>query len=186
MNRILQILITLSLIIILLLPILLISMLIKIDSNGPVLHWSERVGMNNKIFLMPKFRTMVLGTPQVATHLLHGPESYLTRIGSILRKYSLDEIPQLFSILKGDMHFVGPRPALYNQDDLIQLRKNYNLDLLKPGVTGWAQINGRDELSIKEKVEYEREYMVRRSFLFNFYIILITFKRLIRRDGVSH
>lgn len=174
------------LIVILTIPIILISILVKLDSRGPILHWSKRVGINNKIFLMPKFRSMKINTPQVATHLLDNPGNYLTNVGSFIRKYSLDELPQLISILKGDMNFIGPRPALYNQDDLISLREEHGVNLIRPGVTGWAQVNGRDSLTISEKVEFEKEYLIKKSFAFDSYIILKTLRNLIKRNGISH
>lgn len=168
------------------LPILIIAMLVKIGSRGPVFYWSDRVGINNSIFKMPKFRTMRLGTPAVATHLLKNPEAYLTPSGSFLRKSSLDELPQLFSILKGDMSFVGPRPALYNQDDLIALRTKKGVHTLIPGITGWAQVNGRDDLPIPEKVEYDTYYLRNRSFLLDMKILWMTFRKVIKAEGVTH
>ena len=168
------------------LPMGLVALLIKFDSRGPIIYWSSRVGRHNIIFKMPKFRTMQVGTPAVATHLLSGSGQYLTLVGSFLRKSSLDELPQLWSILVGDMSFVGPRPALFNQDDLITLRAQYGVDKLVPGLTGWAQVNGRDELSIPIKVQYEAEYLQRKSFWFDMKILGLTFLKVIRRDGVSH
>tara|TARA_B100000963_G_scaffold1987_1_gene1527 strand:- start:3645 stop:4214 length:570 start_codon:yes stop_codon:yes gene_type:complete len=173
--------------IVLLLPIIfVISLLIKFTSPGPIFHWSKRVGANNKIFMMPKFRTMKINTPQLATHLLQNPHDFYSPIGMWLRKYSLDEVPQLISIMRGDMHFVGPRPALYNQEDLIALRTNAGVDKLVPGVTGWAQINGRDEISIQCKVEFDLEYLYKRSFKFDFYIIFLTLLKVLRKEGISH
>lgn len=172
--------------IVLALPLLLIGTLVRITSKGPVLYWSSRVGKGNARFYMPKFRSMRVGTPALATHLLPDPEAYVTPIGSILRKTSLDELPQLWSILKGDMSFVGPRPALFNQDDLIALRTQYGVHDLVPGLTGWAQVNGRDELPIPEKVRLDVEYMQRRSFWFDLKIIWLTFVKVLRRDGVQH
>ena len=172
--------------VVLLIPILLIYVTIILTSKGPGLYWSERIGKNNIIFKMPKFRTMLVNTPPVATHLLGNPDSYLTPVGGVLRATSFDEFPQLFSVLKGDMSFVGPRPALFNQEDLISLRTEKGIDQLKPGITGWAQINGRDELSISDKVELDSEYMDRKSFLFDLKILCITFLKVINRDGVSH
>lgn len=166
--------------------IALIMLIIKLTSNGPILYWSQRVGRYNLIFKMPKFRTMHVGTPAVATHLLSDSRQYLTSLGPFLRKSSLDELPQLWSILVGDMSFVGPRPALFNQDDLIALRTQYGVDKLKPGLTGWAQVNGRDELSIPEKVRYDAEYLLRQSFWFDMKILGLTFLKVIRRSGVSH
>lgn len=168
------------------LPTLLIGLVVKFTSTGPILYWSERVGQNNRIFKMPKFRTMRIDTPAVATHLLANPEQWLTPIGGLLRRTSLDEIPQLWSILKGDMSFVGPRPALFNQEDLIALRTQHGVDVLTPGLTGWAQVNGRDELSIPDKVKLDVEYLQRRSFCFDIYILWLTFLRVVRSDGVAH
>lgn len=170
----------------LLLPFLLVAVMVRVTSIGPVFYWSDRVGRDNHIFKMPKFRSMRVDTPAVATHLLADPKQFLTPIGSFLRKSSLDELPQLWSIIKGDMSFVGPRPALFNQDDLIALRTQYGVDKLVPGLTGWAQINGRDELPIPDKVELDVEYLNNRSFWFDLKIILLTFLKVIRRDGVQH
>ncbi len=167
-------------------PMLLIALLVTVSSRGPLIYWSDRVGQNNQIFKMPKFRSMRIDTPAVATHLLSNPDSCLTPIGSFLRRSSLDELPQLWSILKGDMSFVGPRPALFNQDDLIALRTQKGADSLVPGLTGWAQINGRDELPIPEKVALDVEYMEQRSFWFDLYILWMTFLKVVHRDGVSH
>ena len=166
--------------------ILLVAIAVSLSSKGPSLYFSDRVGKNNKIFKMPKFRSMLVGTPAVATHLLDNPDSYLSPIGGFLRRSSLDELPQLFSVLKGDMSFVGPRPALYNQDDLITLRTQKGVDKLLPGITGWAQVNGRDELSIPEKVILDVEYLNRQSFWFDMKILWMTFLKVINRDGVSH
>lgn len=171
---------------ILLVPIAVVALLVKVTSPGPVLYWSDRVGRNNAIFRMPKFRSMMIGTPAVATHLLANAGSFLTPVGSLLRKTSLDELPQLWSILVGDMSFVGPRPALFNQDDLIQLRTEHGVDRLRPGLTGWAQVNGRDELPIPVKVGFDAEYLKRRSFFFDLKILVLTFIKVVRRDGVSH
>jgi len=170
----------------LMLPILLVAILVRFTSAGPILYWSDRVGKNNKIFKMPKFRTMRVETPAVATHLLPDPEQFLTPIGSFLRKSSLDELPQLWSIIKGDMSFVGPRPALFNQEDLIALRSQSGIDKLLPGLTGWAQINGRDELPILEKVKLDVDYLNNQSFRLDLKIIFLTFLRVLRRDGVQH
>jgi len=166
--------------------LILITFFIKITSKGHFLYWSKRVGKGNIIFKMPKFRTMQVGTPAVATHLLSDSGQYLTPVGSFLRKSSLDELPQLWSILVGDMSFVGPRPALFNQDDLIALRTQYGVDELVPGLTGWAQVNGRDELSIPIKVQYEVEYLQKQSFWFDLKILGLTFLKVVRRAGVSH
>ena len=168
------------------LPMAAICIVIKITSPGRALFWSRRVGKDNKIFLMPKFRTMKVGTPQVATHLLENADEAYTPIGKSLRSYSLDELPQLLSVLKGDMSFVGPRPALFNQDDLIDLRNKLKINKLKPGITGWAQVNGRDELSIELKANFDREYAKRRSLGFDFYIIWLTLLKVIKKDGISH
>ncbi|MRS98710.1 sugar transferase [Ralstonia pickettii] len=167
-------------------PVLVVALLVRMTSPGPILYWSDRVGRNNRIFRMPKFRSMRVGTPAVATHLLADPEAYLTPIGSFLRKTSLDELPQLWSILTGDMSFVGPRPALFNQDDLIALRTESGVHHLVPGLTGWAQVNGRDELPIPEKVQLDVEYLRRQSLMFDVRIIWMTFVKVVRRDGVSH
>lgn len=167
-------------------PILIIAFLVKLSSQGPVLYWSDRVGRDNKIFKMPKFRTMQMGTPAVATHLLDTPEAYLTPIGGFLRKTSLDELPQLWSILRNDMSFVGPRPALFNQNDLILLRTQQRVCELLPGLTGWAQVNGRDELAISEKIQKDVEYMQRRSFWFDLYILWLTAIKVLRLKDVSH
>jgi O-antigen biosynthesis protein WbqP len=171
---------------ILLLPMLITAVLVWLTSSGPIVYWSDRVGRSNCIFKMPKFRTMRVDTPAVATHLLGNARNYLTPVGGFLRKSSLDELPQLWSILKGDMSFVGPRPALYNQDDLIALRTELGIHHLTPGLTGWAQINGRDELPIPQKVQLDREYLQRQSFYFDLKIIGLTAWKVVRRDGVSH
>ncbi|AGS38803.1 sugar transferase [Cycloclasticus zancles] len=171
---------------VLLVPICIVAILVRVTSKGPALYWSDRVGINNTIFKMPKFRSMKTDTPAVATHLLKDPKSVLTPIGDLLRKTSLDELPQLWCILKGDMSFVGPRPALFNQDDLIALRTEKGVHQLVAGLTGWAQVNGRDELPISQKVELDVEYMHRRSFLFDIYILWLTFLKVLKRDGVSH
>jgi len=163
-----------------------IAIVIRLTSKGPSLYWSDRVGKNNKIFKMPKFRSMLIDTPAVATHLLDNPDSYLSPIGGFLRSTSLDELPQLLSVLKGDMSFVGPRPALFNQEDLIALRKEKGVDKLLPGITGWAQVNGRDELSIPDKVALDVEYLNRQSFWFDVKILWMTFLKVVKRDGVSH
>ena len=168
------------------LSIILIMLFVKLNSKGPIFYWSDRVGRHNVIFKMPKFRTMQVRTPAVATHLLSDSTQYLTPVGSFLRKSSLDELPQLWSILVGDMSFVGPRPALFNQDDLIALRTQYGVDKLLPGLTGWAQVNGRDELSIPVKVQYDVEYLQKQSFWFDMKILCLTFLKVIRRAGVSH
>jgi len=163
-----------------------IALVVKLTSKGPVLYWSDRVGRNNRIFRMPKFRTMKLGTPEVATHLLRSPEAHLTVLGRSLRRTSLDELPQIYSILKGDLSFVGPRPALYNQDDLVALRTERGVHELIPGLTGWAQVNGRDDLPIRLKVEHDCEYLRKRTFLLDLKILFLTFLKVIARDGVAH
>jgi O-antigen biosynthesis protein WbqP len=168
------------------LPMLLLALLVKITSKGPILYWSERVGENNRLFNMPKFRTMKIDTPAVATHRLKDPDKYLTSIGKILRTTSLDEMPQLFSIIKGDMSFVGPRPALFNQDDLITLRTSKGIHTLIPGLTGWAQINGRDELPIPRKVEFDEYYLKHRTFLLDLHIFLVTFIKVLRKENIAH
>lgn len=171
---------------VLLIPLVGVALIVKLTSPGPALYWSQRVGQHNRIFRMPKFRSMRVDTPAVATHLLTEPDRYLSPVGSFLRKTSLDELPQLWSILKGDMSFVGPRPALFNQEDLIALRTAHGVDRLLPGLTGWAQINGRDELPIPEKVRLDAEYLHRRSFWFDMKIIATTALNVLRREGVSH
>lgn len=186
MNRYFNIFLASVGVVIMALPFLVIMLLIKITSSGPVLYWSDRVGKNNKIFKMPKFRTMQRHAPVVATHLLSYPEEYLTPIGKFLRVTSFDELPQLWSILKGDMSFVGPRPALFNQDDLVELRTQCGVHKLVPGLTGWAQISGRDELPIPKKVRIDSEYLKRRSFWFDIYILLKTLVKVLKREDVSH
>ena len=171
---------------ILFVPLLLVAVAVRLTSKGPALYWSDRVGRNNVTFKMPKFRTMWVGTPAVATHLLADARSHLTPIGSFLRKSSLDELPQLWSILAGDMSFVGPRPALFNQHDLIALRKHHGVHELVPGLTGWAQVNGRDELPIPDKVKLDVAYMQRQSLWFDVRILWLTFVKVLQRDGVSH
>ena len=185
-ERSINLLFSLVLIIILSPVYLFIIILVYLTSKDPVFYWSERVGKDNKIFKMPKFRSMLINTPAVATHLLDNPDSYLSPIGGFLRSTSLDEIPQLYSVLKGDMNFVGPRPALHNQDDLITLRTEKGVDKLLPGITGWAQVNGRDELSIADKVALDVEYLKRQSFWFDMKILWMTFLKVANRDGVSH
>ncbi len=167
-------------------PILLMAVMVRLTSQGPALYWSNRIGRDNKIFKMPKFRSMRVDTPAVATHLLDDPEQFLTPIGSFLRKSSLDELPQLWSILKGDMSFVGPRPALFNQHDLIALRTEYGVHQLTPGLTGWAQVNGRDELPIPDKVKLDIEYMHNQSLFFDLKIIFLTILKVLCRDGIQH
>ena len=167
-------------------PMIFVAIAVRLTSHGPSLYWSPRVGKNNKIFTMPKFRSMLNNTPSVATHLLTNPEYFLSPIGGFLRISSLDELPQIFSVLKGDMSFVGPRPALYNQEDLIDFRTRKSVEKLVPGITGWAQINGRDELSIPDKVALDVEYMNRQSFLFDLKILWLTLLKVVKQDGISH
>ena len=186
MKRTFDLVLALAIFILFLPIIVVISIFIFISDPGPILYWSDRVGINNSIFSMPKFRSMKLNTPQVATHLLGNSVSYLIKGGSFLRKTSLDEIPQLWSILRGDMSFVGPRPALFNQDDLIRLRTEKKVHLCKPGLTGWAQINGRDEIEIPLKVELDDFYCKNRSFLFDLRILFLTFVKVVNRKDISH
>ena len=186
MKRIFDLFLALALCLILFLPMLIICVLLKLTSEGPIIHWSQRIGRKNKIFMMPKFRTMLVKTPQVATHLLLDEEKFLTNFGAKLRKSSLDELPQLFSILKGDMSFVGPRPALFNQNDLRDLRTRKGIEGMRPGLTGLAQINGRDQLSIEEKVEFDNEYMKKMGFWFDFFILVKTVLNVINGRDVRH
>ena len=186
MKRVFDLVLAMAVGLILLVPALLVALAVRLTSTGPVLYWSERVGQNNTIFRMPKFRSMRADTPAVATHLLPNPDDYLTPIGSFLRKSSLDELPQLWSILKGDMSFVGPRPALFNQYDLIALRDQARVSELVPGLTGWAQINGRDELPIPQKVKLDMEYLQKKSFWLDLKIIWLTGIKVIKRDNVTH
>jgi O-antigen biosynthesis protein WbqP len=186
MKRIFDLALSLCALILLAIPFAVIALMIKLSSTGPVLYWSDRVGKDNRIFRMPKFRTMRTDTPAVATHLLENPDDFLTRPGRILRKTSLDELPQLLSIIRGDMSFVGPRPALFNQDDLIALRTEKGIHRLSPGLTGWAQINGRDELPIVTKVEFDYYYFLHRSFFLDIKILLRTGLQVVRQDGVVH
>ena len=186
MKRVFDILLGCLAALVLFVPVLLVAMAVRLTSKGPALYWSDRVGRNNVIFKMPKFRSMRVGTPAVATHLLADARSHLTPIGSFLRKSSLDELPQLWSILAGDMSFVGPRPALFNQQDLIALRTEQGVHTLVPGLTGWAQVNGRDELPIPEKVKLDMAYLQRQSLWFDVRILWLTFVKVLKRDGVSH
>lgn len=186
MKRLFDLVLALLALCVLALPILFVALAVRLTSKGPVLYWSDRVGRNNVIFRMPKFRSMGVGTPAMATHLLANPQAHLTPVGGFLRRSSLDELPQLWSILRGDMSFVGPRPALFNQDDLIALRTQSGVHELVPGLTGWAQINGRDELPIPEKVKLDAEYLVRCSFWFDIRILWLTFIKVLRREGVAH
>lgn len=186
MKRVFDVLLVCAILILMVIPLLLLALLVKLTSKGSVLYWSDRVGQFNYIFSMPKFRSMKVDTPALATHLLPDPSSVLTPIGDFLRKSSLDELPQLWSILQGNMSFVGPRPALFNQHDLIALRTENNVHTLPVGVTGWAQVNGRDELPIAEKVELDAEYLQRHSLSFDAYILWLTVIKVLRADGVSH
>ena len=186
MKRALDLFLAVGALILFCVPLVGVALLVRLTSRGPALYWSDRVGKNNVIYRMPKFRSMLLDTPTVATHLLNSPQTYLTPIGSFLRKSSLDEFPQLWSIIKGDMSFVGPRPALFNQHDLISLRTEYGVHELVPGLTGWAQINGRDELPILQKVILDVDYLRRRSLWLDMKIILLTVVKVIKRDSVTH
>jgi len=186
MNRFLNLLLAFIALLLLLLPIIIISVVIRLTSEGGAIYWSDRVGRNNIIFKMPKFRTMQIGTPAIATHLLSDAKHIVTPFGGFLRKTSLDELPQLWSILKGDMNFVGPRPALFNQSDLVKLRTDKGIDRLIPGLTGLAQVNGRDELSIPKKVSLDFEYLCNRSLSLDLKILKLTFLKVVRKDGVSH
>ena len=186
MNRFISLVASLLIAFILVLPIFLISVLIFLKDKEYPLYFSSRIGKNNKTFLMPKFRTMSSNTPQVATHLLSGPDDYLLSTGPFLRKYSLDELPQIVSVIKGDMAFVGPRPALFNQTDLINLRTERNIHALCPGITGWAQVNGRDEVTLNKKVQLDLEYLNKKSFLFDLYILWLTMFKVFKKDNISH
>ena len=186
MKRIFDLILAIFVAIVLFIPMIIVAVVVKLTSEGPILYWSDRVGQHNHLFKMPKFRSMKTNTPAVATHLLDDPRSVLTPTGDFLRKSSLDELPQIWNILKGDMSFVGPRPALFNQADLIKLRTEYYIDSLTPGLTGLAQINGRDELPIPDKVALDKEYMQKQSFNFDLKILWLTFLKVLRRDGISH
>ena len=186
MKRLFDLVLALAGILIFALPLILVALLVKCSSRGPVLYWSDRVGRDNQLFSMPKFRSMRVDTPAVATHLLSDPQQYLTPVGALLRKTSLDELPQLWSILRGDMSVVGPRPALFNQDDLIALRTQAGVHRLVPGLTGWAQVNGRDTLPIPDKVALDIEYLQRKSVWLDLRIIWMTLIKVFRSDGVSH
>lgn len=185
-KRFVEIFISVVLVFILLIPISVIYIILLIDSKSNPIFWSQRVGKNNKIFSMPKFRTMNIDTPVIASHLISNPSNRITKIGSILRNYSLDEVPQLYSIIKGDITFIGPRPALHNQYDLIDLRTKANIHMIKPGITGWAQVNGRDQLTVKEKVKYDTDYLIKKSLIFNLYILFLTFVKIIKKSDISH
>ena len=186
MKRFFDLFVSIILLVILLIPLLFISALILSTSKGPSLYWSKRIGKENHIFYMPKFRTMSLDAPEIATHLLENPSAYYTPIGKFIRKYSIDEFPQIYSIIRGDMSLVGPRPALYNQEDLISLRTEVGVHNLVPGITGLAQVSGRDELSIRDKVKIDKNYLEKKSFIFDLYIIWLTVLKVIKRDGISH
>lgn len=186
MKRLFDFIMALCALFVLAIPMLMVAMFIKLSSPGPILYWSNRVGRDNELFRMPKFRSMITDTPAVATHLLGNPDAYLTPIGRFVRKTSVDEFPQLLSILAGQMSFVGPRPALFNQDDLIELRTQKGIHALTPGLTGWAQINGRDDLPIPVKVEFDEYYLLNKSFLLDIKIIVATFLKVVLRDGVTH
>jgi O-antigen biosynthesis protein WbqP len=186
MKRLIDITLGLAILAVFLFPLLFVALLVRVTSPGPVLYWSDRVGKHNRIFKMPKFRSMRIDTPVVATNLLQNPDQWLTPIGSFLRKSSLDELPQLWSILRGEMSFVGPRPALFNQGDLIALRTNAGVHELVPGLTGLAQVSGRDELRIPDKVKLDAEYLQRRSIGFDLWILWLTLLKVLHRDGVSH
>lgn len=186
MKRLADLLLALMAAAILLIPFIVVALMVRLTSKGPIIYWSDRVGRYNHIFKMPKFRSMLIDTPAVATHLLSNPDQYLTPVGSFLRKSSLDELPQLWSILKGDMSFVGPRPALYNQADLIALRTEKQVHTIVPGLTGWAQINGRDELPIPQKVALDAYYLQHQSLRLDIKILFLTFFKVIKRDGVTH
>ena len=186
MKRFFDLVMSVMLFILLATPMLLVAIAVRLTSKGPVLYWSHRVGKNHAIFKMPKFRSMRIDTPEVATHLMINPDQFLSPVGGFLRRTSLDEFPQLLSILKGDMSFVGPRPALFNQDDLIALRKEKGIDQLVPGLTGWAQVNGRDELLIPQKVLLDAEYLQRQSFWFDLQILWMTFVKVVKNEGITH
>ncbi len=185
-KRLIDILVSVVFLFLLIIPLGIIALMIKMTSNGPALYWSRRVGRYNKIFLMPKLRSMQLRTPQVATHLLKDTDFYITPVGRFIRRTSIDELPQFFSVLKGDMSLVGPRPAIFNQDDLVKLRTEKKIDQLRPGITGWAQINGRDELSIPTKVKYDEYYLNHMSLKLDFIILFATFFKVLKKDGIKH
>ena len=186
MKRTLDLLASLMALGLLCVPLLLLALLVAVTSKGPVLYWSDRVGQHNRIFRMPKLRTMKTGTPAVATHLLDNPQAHLTPVGGLLRRTSLDELPQLWSILVGDMSWVGPRPALFNQTDLIEMRTQTGVHQLLPGLTGWAQVNGRDEIALLNKVQLDTEYLQRQSFVFDLHILWLTVRKVVRREGITH
>jgi O-antigen biosynthesis protein WbqP len=186
MKRTLDLLASLLALLILCVPMLLLALMVAITSKGPILYWSDRVGQHNRIFRMPKLRTMKVGTPAMATHLLANPLAQLTPVGGFLRRTSLDELPQLWSIFTGDMSLVGPRPALFNQSDLIEMRTQAGVHLLVPGLTGWAQVNGRDEIALSDKVQLDTEYLQRQSFGFDLHILWLTVRKVVRREGITH
>ena len=186
MKRVFDLLAAFSALLLLGVPIVFLALLVAFTSKGPVLYWSDRVGQHNRIFRMPKLRTMKTGTPAVATHLLDNPQAHLTPVGGLLRRTSLDELPQLWSILMGDMSWVGPRPALFNQTDLIEMRTQTGVHQLVPGLTGWAQVNGRDEIALVDKVRLDTEYLQRQSFVFDLHILWLTVLKVLRREGVTH
>ena len=186
MKRTLDLLASLMALGLLCVPLLLLALLVAVTSKGPILYWSDRVGQHNRIFRMPKLRTMKTGTPAVATHLLDNPQAHFTPVGGFLRRTSLDELPQLWSILMGDMRWVGPRPALFNQTDLIDMRTQAGVHQLVPGLTGWAQVNGRDEIALTDKVQLDTEYLQRQSFVFDLHILWLTVRKVLRREGVTH
>ena len=186
MKRVFDLLAGFSALLLLGVPFVFLALLVAVTSKGPVLYWSDRVGQHNRIFRMPKLRTMKTGTPAVATHLLDNPQAHLTPVGGLLRRTSLDELPQLWSILLGDMSWVGPRPALFNQTDLIEMRTQTGVHQLVPGLTGWAQVNGRDEIALVDKVRLDTEYLQRQSFVFDLHILWLTALKVLRREGVTH
>lgn len=186
MKRVFDFCLAFLLLVILAIPMIIVALMVRMTSKGPVLYWSDRVGIDNRIFKMPKFRTMSIATPPVATHLMDNPDRYLTPIGHFLRRSSLDELPQFWSIIKGDMSFVGPRPALFNQDDLIQLRTGAGVHKIITGITGWAQINGRDDLPIPQKVQFDKYYLENRSFIFDLKILYMTLLKVIKAESVKH
>ena len=186
MKRLFDLLVVIVAALIFAIPMLVVAMAVGLTSQGPILYWSKRVGKNNRLFNMPKFRTMRVDTPVLPTHLLGNPDAYLTSIGSFLRKSSLDELPQLWCILRGDMSVVGPRPALSNQQDLIDARTEKGIHLIKPGLTGWAQVNGRDEIELAKKVQLDYEYLDKKSLIFDVYVVLLTFYKVVKREGIQH
>jgi O-antigen biosynthesis protein WbqP len=186
MKRIFDLCLSAVLLLLCTLPLVVIALVVKLTSKGPAIHWSKRVGKNNLLFLMPKFRSMTVNAPQVATHLLTTSQNFITPVGEFLRKTSLDELPQIWSVFVGDMSFVGPRPALFNQDDLVALRTSFGIEKLRPGVTGWAQVNGRDELSIPDKVQFDKFYLENQSFWLDLKILVLTFLKVFMAEGIRH